>query len=61
MAHYKHRGGKYHRQWPKNSHNRMITGMGTPSSQSKSPRPIAASLKPYGFKNAKGEVGFRRK
>jgi hypothetical protein len=75
MAHYKHRGGKYHRrwpaggprsfrlddQWPKNSHNRMITGMGTPISQSKSPRPIAASLKPYGFKTQKGRFGFRRK
>jgi hypothetical protein len=32
-------------QWPKNNHNRMITGMGTPSSQSRSPRPIAASFK----------------
>lgn len=31
------------RQWPKNSHNRMITGIGTPSSHSKSPRPIAFS------------------
>src|SRR3979490_1067009 len=31
-------------QWPKKSHNRMITGIGTPSSQSRSPRPIAASL-----------------
>jgi hypothetical protein len=75
MTHYKHRGGKYHRrwpaggprsfrlddQWPKNSHNRMITGMGTPISQSKSPRPIAASLKPYGFKTQKGRFGFRRK
>jgi hypothetical protein len=30
-------------QRPKNSHNRMITGIGTPISQSKSPRPIAAS------------------
>jgi hypothetical protein len=48
-------------QWPKNSHNRMITGMGTPISQSKSPRPIAASLKPYGFKTQKGRFGFRRK
>jgi hypothetical protein len=31
-------------QRPKNSHNRMITGIGTPSSQSKSPRPIIASM-----------------
>jgi hypothetical protein len=31
-------------QWPKNSHNRMITGIGTPISQSRIPRPIFASL-----------------
>src|ERR1700724_2824451 len=31
-------------QWPKNSHNRMITGIGTPSSQSRIPRPTFASL-----------------
>jgi hypothetical protein len=30
-------------QWPKNSHSRMITGIGTPSSQSKTPRPILSS------------------
>jgi hypothetical protein len=30
-------------QRPKKNHNRMITGIGTPISQSKSPRPIAAS------------------
>jgi len=30
-------------QWPKNNHNRMITGIGTPSNQSKIPRPITAS------------------
>jgi hypothetical protein len=29
---------------PKNTHNKMITGIGTPSSQSKIPRPIIASL-----------------
>jgi hypothetical protein len=44
-------------QRPKNSHNRRITGMGTPSNQSKSPRPIAASWKPYGFKTQKGRSG----
>jgi hypothetical protein len=33
------------RQRPKNSHNRRITGIGTPSSQSRSPRPILASMK----------------
>jgi hypothetical protein len=32
-------------QWPKNNHNRMITGIGTPSSQSRSPRSIVASMK----------------
>jgi hypothetical protein len=32
-------------QRPKNSHNRRITGIGTPSSQSRSPRPILASMK----------------
>jgi hypothetical protein len=30
-------------QRPKNSHNRMITGIGTPSSQSKIPRPMFLS------------------
>jgi hypothetical protein len=30
-------------QRPKNSHKRMITGIGTPSSQSKSPRPIVVA------------------
>jgi hypothetical protein len=32
-------------QRPKNNHNKMITGIGTPKSQSKIPRPIIASLK----------------
>jgi hypothetical protein len=31
-------------QRPKNNHNRIITGIGTPSSQSKSPRPIVSSM-----------------
>ncbi len=30
-------------QRPKKNHNRIITGIGTPISQSKSPRPIFAS------------------
>jgi hypothetical protein len=30
-------------QWPKNSHSRMITGIGTPSNQSRIPRPIISS------------------
>jgi hypothetical protein len=30
-------------QWPKNSHNRMITGIGTPNSQSSIPLPIVSS------------------
>ena len=32
-------------QWPKNNHNKMITGIGTPKSHNKIPRPIIASLK----------------
>jgi hypothetical protein len=40
----------------------MITGIGTPSSQSRSPRPIVASMKTLSIqKNAKRDVGFRRK
>src|SRR5437879_4082357 len=31
-------------QWPKNSHSRMITGIGTPSSHNNNPRPIASSF-----------------
>src|SRR4030081_3793657 len=31
-------------QWPKNSHNRIITGIGTQSSQSRIPRPILAFM-----------------
>src|SRR5215218_9064413 len=31
-------------QRPKNSHNKRMMGIGTPSSQSKSPRPIIASM-----------------
>ncbi|MHC2284741.1 hypothetical protein ACVIJW_000611 [Bradyrhizobium barranii subsp. barranii] len=34
-------------QWPKNSHNRMITGIGTPSIHSNSPRPITSSSNRY--------------
>jgi hypothetical protein len=46
-------------QWPKNSHNKISTGIGTPKSQSRIPRPIFASmnktapapgvLRPYGL------------
>jgi hypothetical protein len=32
-----------HDQRPKNSHNRIITGIGTPTSHSKSPLPIVSS------------------
>jgi hypothetical protein len=32
-------------QRPKNNHSRMITGIGTPSNQSRIPRPITASSK----------------
>jgi len=31
-------------QRPKNNHSRMITGIGTPKSQSKIPRPIIVSM-----------------
>jgi len=46
-------------QWPKNNHNRMITGIGTPISQSRSPRPICRLLQNPWIQNAKGDVGFR--
>jgi hypothetical protein len=36
-------------QWPKNNHNRMITGIGTPSSQSKMPRPIVSSMNTFSY------------
>ena len=32
------------RQRPKNSHNRIITGIGTPSNHSKIPRPMISSM-----------------
>jgi len=35
------RGFSIHR--PKNSHRRMITGIGTPNSHNNSPRPIVSS------------------
>jgi hypothetical protein len=41
-------------QRPKNNHNRIITGIGTPSSQSKSPRPIVASLNPLLIQQREG-------
>ena len=47
-------------QRPKNNHNKMITGIGTPNSQSKIPRPIIASINSSdGFKNATQEARFR--
>jgi hypothetical protein len=47
-------------QRPKNNHNKMITGIGTPRSQSKIPRPIIASINSSdGFKNATQEARFR--
>jgi hypothetical protein len=48
-------------QRPKNSHSRMITGIGTPNSQSRTPRPMFASLNSSdGFKNAKRYVRFQQ-
>jgi hypothetical protein len=48
-------------QRPKNSHNRMITGIGTPTSQSRIPFPMSAS---FGFlnreENAEGNIEFRQ-
>lgn len=50
------------RQWPKNSHSRMITGIGTPSSHNKIPRPIASSSnRIVERKNAGGEGLFLRR
>src|SRR5258708_18465106 len=47
-------------QRPNTSHNRMITGIGTPSSQSRIPFPTFASLKSSdGFKNADARAMFR--
>jgi hypothetical protein len=31
-------------QWPKNNQSRMMTGIGTPKSRSRIPRPIQASF-----------------
>jgi hypothetical protein len=46
-------------QWPRNSHNRMITGIGTPKSQSKIPRPMFASFEFLNRKeNARADVVF---
>jgi hypothetical protein len=46
-------------QWPKNSQSRMITGIGTPSSQSKIPLPIFASMNSSWEENAVREIRFR--
>jgi hypothetical protein len=46
-------------QRPKNSHNRMITGIGTPNSQSRIPRPMFASFEFLNRKeNARSDVEF---
>src|SRR6476469_2166717 len=42
-------------QRPKNNHNKRITGIGTPSSQSKSPRPMFASLNPQSIQQRNGD------
>jgi hypothetical protein len=48
-------------QRPKNSHNRMITGIGTPNSQSRIPRPMFASLRSSdGFKNVERDGKFQQ-
>jgi hypothetical protein len=47
-------------QRPKNNHSRMMTGIGTPKSQSRIPRPIRTSFKFLeGFNNAEQAAGFR--
>jgi hypothetical protein len=46
-------------QRPKNSHNRMITGIGTPNSQSRIPRPMFASFEFLNRKeNTRADVEF---
>jgi len=48
-------------QRPKNSHSRMITGIGTPNSQSRIPRPMFASFEFLNRReNAKRDVRFQR-
>jgi hypothetical protein len=48
-------------QRPKNSHNRIITGIGTPSNQSRIPRPMFASFdSSIGEKNAVRDLWFQR-
>ena len=46
-------------QRPTNNHNRIITGIGTPNNQSKSPRPTIASMHLSWIKNVGGDAGFR--
>ena len=49
------------RQRPKNSHNKMITGIGTPNSQSRIPRSMFASINSSTVKeNARANVRFRQ-
>jgi hypothetical protein len=46
-------------QRPKNSHNRIITGIGTPNNQSRIPRPMFASINSSTVKeNAEAKVRF---
>jgi hypothetical protein len=48
-------------QRPKNSHSRMITGIGTPNSQSRIPRPMFASFEFLNRReNAKRDVRSQR-
>jgi hypothetical protein len=48
-------------QWPKNSHSRMITGIGTPTIHNNRPRPICVLLQSlHGRKNADGAGWFLR-
>ena len=47
-------------QRPKNNHNRIITGIGTPTSQSRIPRPMSASMNCPCMENAEGNDGFRQ-
>jgi hypothetical protein len=46
-------------QWPKNSHSKRITGIGTPSNHSKMPRPIVSSSTSIVKENASAQRWFR--
>jgi hypothetical protein len=45
-------------QWPKINQRIMITGIGTPSNQSRSPRPMVSSITCPITWNAKRDIGF---